>query len=461
MPKEKPARILPEPLRKDWLGKGRLGRGGQAFVTEIENRTTGTRCALKCLRRSERYHRARLSREISVLKKLIHPNVVPLIQAADDASWYVMPKGVPLTEHWASRRQVCASAASLFEESLDIVRSVLSGLAAAHTAGFVHRDIKPANVLLIDGVTKVADFGIVHVPDEHRLTKEPAGNQFAPFIPSLYDPQHAPKAIDCFGAATLWAWMLAADPKIAYGHYHWRWHTFIEYDACEVTRAALALCGDAQYGPKDAQGFIRFIEQDIGLRRNSSTDVDGVALARVAAAQSIAKAKAIQGNVEEQALVASIAWSIRSFVDAVDAHCSHLASSMESQGAEIYLVRGTLPDRTGLIRPSSSLDELLAWAAARPGKNCPILTMSCRSDPSDLSMQIAFVANWHKSAHEDGSWISLGLVARHAIPELRRERYFKVAHGGLVLDEDWGRSIDVATVTAHIDAFLLNPTHHA
>src|SRR5258706_4254393 len=46
-------------------------------------------------------------------------------------------------------------------EALDIMAGVLTGLAAAHDAGFAHRDVKPESVLLAAaGAVKVADFGL-------------------------------------------------------------------------------------------------------------------------------------------------------------------------------------------------------------------------------------------------------------------------------------------------------------
>ncbi len=52
-----------------------------------------------------------------------------------------------------------------------VLRPVLGGLAAAHSAGLVHRDIKPENVLISDdGEVKIADFGLVRAVAEAKIT---------------------------------------------------------------------------------------------------------------------------------------------------------------------------------------------------------------------------------------------------------------------------------------------------
>jgi len=45
-------------------------------------------------------------------------------------------------------------------QGIEYFRQICRGVAACHHAGVVHLDIKPENVLLIDGVAKVADFGV-------------------------------------------------------------------------------------------------------------------------------------------------------------------------------------------------------------------------------------------------------------------------------------------------------------
>ena len=56
-------------------------------------------------------------------------------------------------------------------EPSEIVRQVVSGLAAAHAQGIAHRDVKPANILLTEGtdvLIKIGDFGLAQVASAKR-----------------------------------------------------------------------------------------------------------------------------------------------------------------------------------------------------------------------------------------------------------------------------------------------------
>ena len=54
------------------------------------------------------------------------------------------------------------------EQCVQIVLSVTSSLAHLHKNGLVHRDIKPSNILIINGVPKLADIGLVAGINETR-----------------------------------------------------------------------------------------------------------------------------------------------------------------------------------------------------------------------------------------------------------------------------------------------------
>jgi eukaryotic-like serine/threonine-protein kinase len=102
---------------------------------------------------------ARFIREARSIAQLSHPNVVAVYdQGADGHNLYLAMEyvaGSTLRQLLNERGRLSA------RESLDIIESVLAGLAAAHRAGIVHRDVKPENVLLSgDGRVKVADFGL-------------------------------------------------------------------------------------------------------------------------------------------------------------------------------------------------------------------------------------------------------------------------------------------------------------
>ena len=113
---------------------------------------------------------ARFVREARSVAQLSHPNVVAVYdQGSDGGDLYLAMEYVP----GRTLRQLLNERGKLTPgQSLDIIDSVLAGLAAAHQAGIVHRDVKPENVLLAeDGRVKVADFGLARSMSGTNHTK--------------------------------------------------------------------------------------------------------------------------------------------------------------------------------------------------------------------------------------------------------------------------------------------------
>jgi serine/threonine protein kinase len=129
----------------------------------------------------------RFLREIRVLAKLQHPNIVPLIDSGHGGAtlYYVMPyvKGEALRERILRERQLPLDAA------IAITREAADALAYAHDQGIIHRDIKPENILLSAGHAMVADFGVARAIDlagVRQLTRAGLGT---PGTPAYMSPE--------------------------------------------------------------------------------------------------------------------------------------------------------------------------------------------------------------------------------------------------------------------------------
>ena len=139
-----------------------VAMGGMATVYRATDTRLDRRVALKVMHADLARDEAFVNRFIGEAKsvaRLSHPNVVSVYDQGRDGPYlYLAMEYLPgrtlrdlLDERgWFPPR-----------EALSIMVPLLSGLAAAHTAGIVHRDVKPENVLIApDGHLKMVDFGL-------------------------------------------------------------------------------------------------------------------------------------------------------------------------------------------------------------------------------------------------------------------------------------------------------------
>jgi eukaryotic-like serine/threonine-protein kinase len=98
-------------------------------------------------------------REMAVVEKLDHPNIVRFLESGSHqgAFYFVMElcDGGSLAD--------CAgkSGGKLPLSQVKVwILQALTGLAFAHSKGFVHRDIKPANILIHRNSARISDFGM-------------------------------------------------------------------------------------------------------------------------------------------------------------------------------------------------------------------------------------------------------------------------------------------------------------
>ena len=175
------------PLRAALAGRyefeRKIGQGAFATVYLARDARHERRVAVKVLNAdpASEIGELRFIREIRLLARLQHPNILPLHDSGhvDALLYYVMPyvSGETLRARMDRERQLPIDAA------VCIAREAADALGCAHAQSIVHRDIKPENILLSGGHAIVADFGIARAIDiagVRQLTRSGMGGAGTP-----------------------------------------------------------------------------------------------------------------------------------------------------------------------------------------------------------------------------------------------------------------------------------------
>ncbi|WP_437733531.1 serine/threonine-protein kinase [Sorangium sp. So ce1335] len=166
-PPSPPHRPLPRGARAgDYVVDRLLAQGGFSFVYRATHAERGTPVALKVLHADLASHLdavLRFEREIEVIRRLDHPNVVRILEHGrldGGHPFYAMEllEGSSLDEHLRARGSVSPA------DALALLEPLCSALEAVHRCGVVHRDIKASNVFVSEehGRRRVVllDFGV-------------------------------------------------------------------------------------------------------------------------------------------------------------------------------------------------------------------------------------------------------------------------------------------------------------
>ncbi len=167
-----------------------LGKGGMGTVYEAYDPELDRAVAIKVVRVREADAiaplrdadgRARLLEEGRALARLVHPNVVTVHEVGthEGEAFVVMElvKG-PNLRAWMQRP---GDERRSWPEVVDVFVAAANGLAAAHAAGIRHGDVKPDNIVVGgDGRTRVVDFGIAALVEQHGDTGAGTPGYIAP-----------------------------------------------------------------------------------------------------------------------------------------------------------------------------------------------------------------------------------------------------------------------------------------
>ena len=200
-------------IDRRYFVEDKIARGGMATVYRALDYRLERPVAIKVMHphlAADEAFTKRFIQEARQSARLAHPNIVNVFDQGQDGEYtYIVMEYLP----GITLRQLLKDFSTLtWEQTLDVVKAVLNGLDAAHTAGIVHRDVKPENVLLADdGRIKIADFGLARAASHNTQTGQALLGTVAYLSPELVTGSPADVRSDIYGLGIMMYEMLTGE----------------------------------------------------------------------------------------------------------------------------------------------------------------------------------------------------------------------------------------------------------
>ena len=143
-----------------------LGEGSYASVYQVQNRYTGSICALKIIKKkyaSSATEEKEIMNEINILRMMDHPNILKIFEFySSEKEFSIVTELCPLGELFD---QIINKGPFDERHSAYILYQIVSAVNYCHKMHIVHRDLKPENILIVNNdkdeypFIKVCDFG--------------------------------------------------------------------------------------------------------------------------------------------------------------------------------------------------------------------------------------------------------------------------------------------------------------
>ena len=202
--------LLGRLVDKRYLIERKIARGGMATVYQAIDQRLERPVAIKIMHphlAEDGDFTKRFIQEARQAARLAHPNIVNVFdQGQEGAVTFIVMEYLP----GITLRELLHDFGALTPaQTVDIVRAVLQGLDAAHSAGIVHRDLKPENVLLADdGRIKIADFGLARASTHNTATSQALLGTIAYLSPELISRGEADLRSDIYALGIMMFEML-------------------------------------------------------------------------------------------------------------------------------------------------------------------------------------------------------------------------------------------------------------
>ena len=156
----------------------KLGEGTFGVVYLGTHILTKEKVAIKIIEKKKLRNekdKNRLKREISILKKLHHINIINLYTTIETINQiYIIQEyasGKELFDYIIQKKKLSE------KESLKYFQQIISGIEYIHKLRICHRDLKPENIILtLNNEIKLIDFGLSNFYNKNQLLKTPCGS---------------------------------------------------------------------------------------------------------------------------------------------------------------------------------------------------------------------------------------------------------------------------------------------
>ncbi|KAL8272027.1 hypothetical protein Esti_004151 [Eimeria stiedai] len=166
-----------------YKGQRVLGKGSFGEVILCKDKVTGQEYAVKVISKrqvKQKTDKELLLKEVELLKKLDHPNIMKLYEFFEDKGYFYLVTevytGGELFDEIISRKRFSEV------DAARIIRQVLSGITYMHKNKVVHRDLKPENLLLEskrkDANIRIIDFGLSTHFESTKKMKDKIGTAY-------------------------------------------------------------------------------------------------------------------------------------------------------------------------------------------------------------------------------------------------------------------------------------------
>ena len=156
----------------------KLGEGTFGTVYLATHKLTKQKVAIKIIEKKKlrkEIDKIRLEREITILKKLHHSNIINLYSTIETNSQIYLiqeyASGKELFDYIIQKKKLCE------KETLKYFQQIISGIEYIHKLGICHRDLKPENIILtLNNEIKIIDFGLSNFYNKNQLLKSVCGS---------------------------------------------------------------------------------------------------------------------------------------------------------------------------------------------------------------------------------------------------------------------------------------------